>query len=129
MDLLAEIKASMGMAVMLITHSMGLVAGMAERVAVMYAGKVIEEAKTGDLFAHPLHPYTQGLIQSIPRIDRIGQRKARLPAIPGSVPRLIDPPPGCRFAPRCRFASAVCRESEPPLREVSPGRKVACVLH
>src|SRR5262249_4460291 len=110
MDLLADIKSRMGMAIMLITHSMGLVAGMAQRVAVMYAGKVIEEAPAGDLFARPLHPYTQGLIQSIPRIGRSTACKARLQAIPGSVPRLIDPPAGCRFAPRCCFASAVCRE-------------------
>jgi peptide/nickel transport system ATP-binding protein len=129
MDLLADIKSRMGMAIMLITHSMGLVAGMAQRVAVMYAGKVVEEANTDDLFAHPLHPYTQGLIQSIPRIGRVTAPKARLQAIPGSVPRLIEPPAGCRFAPRCRFASAVCREAEPPLREVSPGHKVACVLY
>jgi peptide/nickel transport system ATP-binding protein len=129
MDLLADIKSRMGMAIMLITHSMGIVAGMAQRVDVMYAGKVIEEAKTDDLFARPLHPYTQGLIQSIPRIDRLAAPKARLQAIPGSVPRLIDPQPGCRFAPRCRFASAVCWEAEPPLREVALGHKVACVLY
>jgi peptide/nickel transport system ATP-binding protein len=127
-DLLADIKSRMGMAIMLITHSMGVVAGMAQRVAVMYAGKVVEEAAVDDLFAHPRHPYTQGLIRSIPRIDRKAAQKARLQAIPGSVPRMIDPPAGCRFAPRCRFASAVCLEAEPLLREVAPGHKVACVL-
>jgi peptide/nickel transport system ATP-binding protein len=129
MDLLAGIKSRMGMAILLITHSMGLVAGMAQRVAVMYAGKVIEEAPADDLFARPLHPYTQGLIQSIPRIGRVAAQKARLEAIPGGVPRVINPQPGCRFAPRCRFASAVCREAEPPLREISPGHKAACVLY
>jgi peptide/nickel transport system ATP-binding protein len=128
MDLLADIKSRLGMAIMLITHSMGAVAGMAQRVAVMYAGKVIEEAAVDDLFAHPRHPYTQGLIRSIPHIDRKAAHKPRLQAIPGSVPRLINPPAGCRFAPRCSFASAVCREAEPLLREVSPGHKVACVL-
>jgi peptide/nickel transport system ATP-binding protein len=128
MDLLADIKARMGMAIVLITHSMGLVAGMAQRVAVMYAGKVIEEAATDDLFAHPRHPYTQGLIRSIPRIDRPAEHQARLQAIPGTVPRLIDPPVGCRFAPRCSFASAVCREADPALREVAAGHRVACVL-
>jgi peptide/nickel transport system ATP-binding protein len=129
MDLLADIKSRMGMAILLITHSMGLVAGMAQRVAVMYAGRVVEEAAADSLFARPLHPYTQGLIQSIPRIGRLAEPKARLQAIPGSVPRLINPQPGCRFAPRCRFASTVCHEAEPPLREVSPGHKVACVLY
>jgi peptide/nickel transport system ATP-binding protein len=128
MDLLADIKSRMGMAILLITHSMGLIAGMAQRVAVMYAGKIIEMAPAGELFAHPRHPYTQGLIRSIPRIDRGAALKARLQAIPGSVPRLINPQAGCRFAPRCSFASAVCREAEPALREVAPGHKVACVL-
>jgi peptide/nickel transport system ATP-binding protein len=94
----------------------------------MYAGKVIEEAAADDLFANPRHPYTQGLIRSIPRIGQPAGRKTRLQAIPGGVPRVINPPPGCRFAPRCAFASAVCREAEPALREVAPGHKVACVL-
>jgi peptide/nickel transport system ATP-binding protein len=128
MDLLADIKSRMGMAILLITHSMGLVAGMAQRVAVMYAGKIIETAPAGALFAHPRHPYTQGLIRSIPRIDRVAAPKVRLQAIPGSVPRLINPQAGCRFAPRCPFVSALCLEAEPALREVAPGHKVACVL-
>lgn len=126
-DLLADLKSRVGMAIMLITHSMGVVAEMAERVVVMYAGKIIEEATVDDLFARPRHPYTQGLIRSIPRVDRAA-RKTRLETIPGIVPRLINPPVGCRFAPRCRYASDICRKAEPPLRQVSPIHKVACVL-
>jgi len=128
LELLAEMKSRFGMAVMLITHAMGVVAETAQRVVVMYAGKVIEEAPVGQLFSEPRHPYTQGLIRSIPRIDRAATRKTRLEAIAGVVPSLLDPAPGCRFAPRCRFASAVCREATPPLREVAAGHKVACVL-
>jgi peptide/nickel transport system ATP-binding protein len=127
LDLLAEMKARLGMAMMLITHAMGVVAESAERVVVMYAGKVVEEAPVGELFARPRHPYTQGLIRSIPRIDRPGH-KARLEAIPGIVPNLADAPPGCRFAARCQFARAACMAAPPPLREVAPAHKVACVL-
>jgi peptide/nickel transport system ATP-binding protein len=129
LDLLAEMKSRLGMAIMLITHAMGVVAETAQRVAVMYAGKVIEEAPVRVLFADPKHPYTQGLIRSIPRIDTAATRKPRLEAIAGVVPSLLEPAPGCRFAPRCRFASAICLEATPPLREVVPGHKVACVLY
>ncbi len=128
LELLAEMKVRLGMAVMLITHAMGVVAETAQRVAVMYAGKVVEEAPVGELFANPRHPYTQGLIRSIPRIDTAATRKPRLEAIAGVVPSLLDPPPGCRFAPRCPYASSICVEAIPPLREVKPGHKVACVL-
>jgi peptide/nickel transport system ATP-binding protein len=127
LDLLAEMKTRLGMAIMLITHAMGVVAETAQRVVVMYAGKVVEEAPVGELFAYPRHPYTQGLIRSIPRIDR-GGRKMRLEAIPGVVPNLADAPPGCRFAPRCRFAMTACIAAMPELREVAPGHKVACIL-
>ena len=127
LELLADLKSRLGMAIMLITHAMGVVAETAQRVVVMYAGKVIEEASVEQLFSHPRHPYTQGLIRSIPRLDRAATRKVRLEAIAGVVPSLLDPPPGCRFAPRCRFAANVCREATPPLREIEPGHKVACV--
>jgi len=93
----------------------------------MYAGKVIEEASVEQLFGRPRHPYTQGLIRSIPRVDRAATHKTRLEAIGGVVPSLLNPPPGCRFAPRCRFAAAVCREAVPPLREIVAHHKVACV--
>jgi peptide/nickel transport system ATP-binding protein len=128
LELLQDLKARFGMAVMLITHAMGVVAETAQRVAVMYAGKIIEEAPVERLFEQPHHPYTQGLIRSIPRIDRAAARKTRLEAIGGVVPNLLDPPPGCQFAPRCRFATDVCRAAMPPLREIAPGHKAACVL-
>ncbi|MCX7962742.1 MAG: ABC transporter ATP-binding protein, partial [Burkholderiales bacterium] len=129
LELLAEMKARFGMAVMLITHAMGVIAETAERVVVMYAGKVVEEAPVHALFAAPRHPYTQGLIRSIPRLDSAARGRARLEAIPGTVPSLVDPPPGCRFAPRCRYASADCRAEAPALREIGPGHRVACLLY
>jgi peptide/nickel transport system ATP-binding protein len=128
LDLLQDMKERFGMAVMLITHAMGVVAETAQRVVVMYAGKVVEEADVDSLFESPRHPYTQGLIRSIPRIDLDSTRKTRLETIGGTVPILIDPTPGCRFAPRCRFAFALCAEQEPVLREVAPGHRMACHL-
>ena len=128
LQLLAELQAKLGMAVMLITHAMGVIAETAQRVVVMYAGKVVEEAPVGELFSRPRHPYTQGLIRSIPRIDTAGIRKQRLEAIHGIVPSLLNPAPGCRFAPRCQFARDQCTEQTPPLREITPGHKVACIL-
>ena len=128
LDLMAELKSTMGMAVMLITHAMGVVAEVAQRVVVMYAGKVVEEATVEELFANPRHPYTQGLIRSIPRIDLAATHKTRLEAIPGTVPKLIDPAEGCRFAGRCRHVMPACSMATPALREVSPGHKVACFL-
>ena len=138
LDLLAELKAEMGMAVMLITHAMGVVAEVAQRVVVMYAGRVIEEATVEDLFARPRHPYTQGLIRSIPRIDMAATHKVRLEAIAGTVPKLVAPQsgglaPGCRFAPRCKFAMPACTSRHAgSLREVGHSadgsHKVACIL-
>jgi peptide/nickel transport system ATP-binding protein len=128
LELLAELKSRLGMAVMLITHQMGVVAESAQRVVVMYAGKVIEEAPVAELFANPRHPYTQGLIRSIPRIDTAARQKTRLEAIAGTVPNLVDPAPGCRFAPRCRFVSPECLAATPELRKVAPDHKVACIL-
>ena len=128
LELLQDLKSRLGMAIMLITHAMGVVAETAQRVVVMYAGKVVEEAPVEQLFANPRHPYTQGLIRSIPRIDLAAVKKQRLEAIGGSVPSLLNPPSGCRFASRCKFATAPCREAEPPLREIEPGHKVACIL-
>ena len=127
LDLLQEMKSRLGMSIMLITHAMGVVAEVAQRVVVMYAGKVVEEAGVDRLFSNPAHPYTQGLIRSIPRIDLAAERKQRLETIAGSVPKLIDPPVGCRFAPRCRLAIDECSRAQPPLREIEPGHKVACI--
>ena len=127
LDLLQDMKARLGMSIMMITHAMGVVAEVAQRVVVMYAGKVVEEASVDQLFDHPRHPYTQGLIRSIPRIDLAATRKTRLETIAGVVPKLLNPPVGCRFAPRCRFAIDACRAAQPPLIEIEPGHKVACI--
>jgi peptide/nickel transport system ATP-binding protein len=128
LDLLSELKDRLGMSIMLITHAMGVVAEVAQRVVVMYAGMVVEEASVEELFANPRHPYTQGLIRSIPRIDTAAIHKVRLEQIPGTVPKLVEPAPGCRFAPRCRFAVPDCTASTPALREPVPGHKVRCIF-
>jgi peptide/nickel transport system ATP-binding protein len=128
LELMQEMKSRFGMAIMLITHAMGVVAETCQKVVVMYAGKVVEEAPVEALFGNPRHPYTQGLIRSIPRVDRAAAHKERLEAIPGTVPSLLDPPPGCRFAQRCKFAMETCRQAMPPLKQVGPGHFVRCVL-
>ena len=127
-ELMQEMKDRLGMSIMLITHAMGVVAETCQRVVVMYAGKVVEEAPVEALFGDPRHPYTKGLIRSIPRVDRAATSKERLEAIPGSVPSLLNPAPGCRFAGRCKFVMDVCLASMPPLKEVGPGHHVRCVL-
>ncbi|MGH7367019.1 MAG: ABC transporter ATP-binding protein [Candidatus Rokuibacteriota bacterium] len=130
LDLLNELKSKLRMAVMLITHDMGVIAETAQRVVVMYAAKVAEEAPVGDLFKEPLHPYTQGLLRSIPRIDLAATARRRLETIPGTVPTLRgEIAPGCRFAPRCPFVKSVCTEKDPVLKEVKPGHKVSCWLY
>ncbi len=130
LELLNELKAKLKMAVMLITHDMGVIAETAQRVVVMYAAKVAEEAPVGELFKEPLHPYTQGLLRSIPRIDLAATERRRLETIPGTVPTLRgDIAPGCRFAPRCPFVKTVCTEKDPVLKEVKPGHKVSCWLY
>ena len=128
LDLLTELKERLGMAVLLITHAMGVVAEVAQRVVVMYAGQVIEEGSVEEVFERPWHPYTQGLIRSIPRIDADAVRGSRLVSIPGTVPSLVEPPPGCRFAPRCAYARDACTQATPALRQVGPGHRVACIL-
>jgi peptide/nickel transport system ATP-binding protein len=127
LELMQEMKDKLGMSIMLITHAMGVVAETCQRVVVMYAGKVVEEAPVEALFGNPRHPYTQGLIRSIPRVDRAAAHK-RLEAIPGTVPSLLSPPVGCRFAARCKYAMDICVREMPPLKEVGPGHRVACVL-
>ena len=128
LELLAEMQQRLGMAILLITHAMGVVAENAQRVVVMYAGKVVEEAPVEELFANPRHPYTQGLIRSIPRVDAAAIGRQRLEQIPGTVPNLLHPPAGCRFAARCGFAIPSCHHTEPPLRLVGDDHKVACIL-
>ena len=130
LDLILDMREKMGTSVILITHDLGVIAEMAERVAVMYAGEVVEQAECEELFDHPLHPYTQGLIGSIPILGKI---KERLDVIPGSVPNLIDPPPACRFAPRCparvKYGLKICTEVKPDLMEVRPAHLVRCWLY
>ncbi|RSN68027.1 ABC transporter ATP-binding protein [Candidatus Korarchaeum cryptofilum] len=123
MDLLREIREEVGMAVMLITHNIGLVAEESDRVAVMYAGKIVEVGATPDVLEDPLHPYTKGLLSSLP--SRRG-RKERVPSIPGNVPDLINPPSGCRFNPRCPYKLDICDKEEPELSEVRRGHLVSC---
>ena len=121
LELMQDLKQRFGMAILLITHAMGVVAEVTQRAVVMYAGKVVEEATVEPLFANPRHPYTQGLIRSIPRIDRSAGQKVRLEAIGGTVPSLLKPPAGCRFAPRCRFVTPDCTKALPVLRDIEPG--------
>jgi peptide/nickel transport system ATP-binding protein len=130
LELLNELKRKLNMAVMLITHDMGVIAETAQRVVVMYAAKVAEEATVADLFAEPLHPYTQGLLRSIPRIDLAATDRRRLETIPGTVPTLKGPrAPGCPFASRCPFVKPVCTEKDPLMKEVKPGHRVACWIY
>jgi oligopeptide/dipeptide ABC transporter ATP-binding protein len=130
LDLIRDMREKMGTSVILITHDLGVIAEMAERVAVMYAGVIVEQAESEELFDHPLHPYTQGLIGSIPILGKI---KDRLDVIPGIVPNLIDPPVGCRFAPRCparvKYGLKICTEVQPDLQEVRPGHLARCWLY
>src|SRR5947209_5269014 len=130
LELLNELKAKLGMAIMLITHDMGVIAETAQRVAVMYGAQIVEEAAVGELFKEPLHPYTQGLLRSIPRIDLAATQRQKLEAIPGTVPTLRgNIKPGCRFAPRCALAKPMHFENDPSLKEIRPGHKVACFLY
>ncbi len=124
LDLLRELQAETGMSIILITHDLGVVAEMADEVAVMYAGRVVERAPAGALFADPMHPYTLGLLGSVPRLD---EERETLLAIEGSVPPPFALPKGCRFHPRCPFADAACRSDQPPLREVADGHQAACL--
>lgn len=124
MKLIRDLKEEMNMALILITHDMGVVAEMAERVIVMYAGNAVEEADVKTLFKSPLHPYTQGLLESIPRLEDEG--KEDLKVIDGSVPGLHDMPKGCRFSPRCAYCTGHCTKELPPLVDVGGGHKVRC---
>lgn len=130
LELMSELRSRLGMAIILITHDLGVVAEMADRVAVMYAGQIVEEASVSALFDEPLHPYTQGLIDSIPVLD---QDKERLAIIPGVVVDCINLPQGCRFAPRCKarieHKLTICNKSDPHLIQVAPDHKVRCWLY
>jgi oligopeptide transport system ATP-binding protein len=124
MDLVRRLRDELGMAIIWITHDLGVVAGLAQRVLVMYGGFIIEEAPVKELFADPRHPYTLGLLGSLPRVDERGYQ--RLVSIDGLPPVLYEKPNYCPFAPRCRYAVERCWKENPPLVEVSPGHKVAC---
>jgi oligopeptide/dipeptide ABC transporter ATP-binding protein len=129
LDLINNLKKELGMAVMLITHDLGIIAETAARVAIMYAGKVVEEADVYTLFESPKHPYTQGLLCSIPRPDLGMTKEIRLQEIPGIVPSLTELPQGCSFNPRCPKAMDSCRKEPPELKEINPGQKVSCWLY
>jgi peptide/nickel transport system ATP-binding protein len=128
LDLMRQLKERTGTAIILITHSLGLVAEMAQRVIVMYGGRKVEEAPVDALFAHPRHPYTRALLGSVPRLGSSlnGGNNTRLAEIPGVVPSLKEAIPGCIFAPRCRHATAQCEQHYPPLEEKAAGHWVAC---
>ena len=128
MDLMLRLKEEFETAVVLITHDLGIIAEMASRVVVMYAGKVMEEAPVRELFKDPRHPYTRGLLGSIPVIGRKAQTGRRLREIPGVVPSLLGMPQGCRFHPRCPEAIIICREQEPPMVSLGEHRRVNCWL-
>ena len=124
LDLMRQLQNETGTGVMMITHSMGVVAGMADRVQVMYAGQIVETAETEEIFANPRMPYTVGLMQSIPRLD--ASKRAKLRPIRGLPPDLIDLPDMCPFTPRCNYARDKCEQKNPPLMEVKPGHYAAC---
>jgi peptide/nickel transport system ATP-binding protein/oligopeptide transport system ATP-binding protein len=125
LELMIELKEEFGMAILLITHDLGVVAEVTQRVAVMYTGRVMEEASTLELFEEPLHPYTRGLMASIPRAD-ISFEEDTLAEIQGTVPSLLELPGGCHFEPRCPESLDICRDAAPVLEEVRPGHRVAC---
>ncbi|ASJ05129.1 ABC transporter ATP-binding protein [Thermococcus barossii] len=126
LDLMNKLKEEYNTTVILITHNMGVVAEMADRVAVMYAGKIVEIGSVDQIFKNPLHPYTQGLLRAVPNpMAKI----ERLETIPGTVPNLIEPPSGCRFHPRCPRVMGICKEKVPELKEMEPGHFVACHLY
>lgn len=124
MRLLEELVEKLGTSIILISHALGAVRNMTDRVYVMYAGSIVELAKTKDFFAHPLHPYSQGLLLATPRLTGGGIREG----IPGDVPDYSNPPAGCRFYPRCKYAMPICKDKKPPTFKVDEGHEVACWL-
>ena len=126
MDLLAEIKEETSTAIILITHDLGVVASMADRVAVMYAGKIVEMGTCEDIFYRNAHPYTQALLKSLPSVD--ADKKDKLVSIPGTPPDLLAPPKGCAFAARCSHCMKLCHEEQPPEFTVGDGHYAACWL-
>jgi len=129
LELMIQLKREKAMSLVLITHNLGVIAETVQSVVVMYAGRIVESAEVRSIFAHPKHPYTQGLLNSIPRVDRDETKKERLEAIPGLVPSLLDLPEGCKFFERCPNAFDRCSEKEPSLMERGSGHFVRCWLH
>ena len=123
-ELIASLRDQLGMAIIWITHDLGVVAGMAERVLVMYAGLIVEEAQVDMIYEDARHPYTQALLEALPRIDL--RREKRLKSIPGAPPNLLAEPHGCPFAPRCEYVIERCRQENPPLEPIAPRHKIAC---
>jgi len=123
--LLDELVKKFGNAVILITHDMGVAAEFCDKMAVMYAGNMVEYARTTNIFENPYHPYTRGLLKAVPKIGRTDE----LQSIRGIVPDLVNPPSGCRFHPRCKNAMDICRKDFPPLVEIKSGHYVACYLY
>ncbi len=128
LELIQKMNEKFNTAVILITHDLGVVAGMCDNVCVMYAGKIVEKASVDDLFENPLHPYTEGLIASVPKLDAKG-KKEKLFSIEGQPPNVIDLPPCCPFHPRCHKAMDVCHCAYPPTKEISKGHSVSCWIH
>jgi len=124
LQLMKSLKEKLGMSMILITHDMGVVAGVADRITVLYAGRICETADTKTIFYKPKHPYTVALLTSVPSL---ALRREKLAVIPGAIPNLIEPPTGCRFHPRCEYAKAECAKEIPPLEEIEPGHYVACI--
>ncbi|MHA1833251.1 MAG: ABC transporter ATP-binding protein [Candidatus Baldrarchaeia archaeon] len=123
LELIKNLKSRIEMSMIWITHNLGVVAEMADRVAILYAGQVCEIADTKTIFHNPRHPYTKALLETVPRID---EKRKRLPSIPGSIPDMIHPPSGCRFHPRCLYADDICAKKDPTLQEIEKGHIVAC---
>ncbi len=125
LDLIRELQSRLGLAVILVTHDLGIVAEYADDVTILYSARVMEQASSADLFRNPLNPYTRGLLESIPRAG--AERRHRLQAIPGTIPSALHPPPGCRFHPRCPIAIPNCAKIDPPLEEKRPRHYAACI--
>jgi len=123
LELMKKLQRDLGMSMVMITHDMGIIADMTEHVTIMYAGKVMEAADTKTIFHEPKHPYTEALLAAVPRVD---QRRI-LEVIPGNIPNLIEPPPGCVFHPRCKYARQICIDNVPLLEEVGKRHLAACL--
>jgi len=126
LDLMRELRQKLGMSILIITHNLGVIAEMCDRVAVMYAGNIVEQADLKTLFKSPKHPYTHALLEAVPKV---GTKKGELASIPGMVPSLITPPPGCKFHPRCPHAMDICRKKFPQMVEIGKGQLARCFLY